>query len=109
MIRNAQERICISSLYLGTGKMEEFIVEELLKALKRKPNLKLTILLDANRALRIENNNQTHHMLNRLIKFVNFKLTKRLIPTVDISSSPFSKIQSLKPTKIYYLKLSKRY
>jgi hypothetical protein len=66
MIRNSQERICISSLYFGTGKMEEFIVEELLKALKRKPNLKLTILLDANRALRVEDNKQTHNMLNKL-------------------------------------------
>jgi CDP-diacylglycerol--glycerol-3-phosphate 3-phosphatidyltransferase len=71
MIRFANERIAISSLYLGTGKMEEFIVEELIKALKRKPNIKLTILLDYNRAMRIENNQQTANMLNKILKFVN--------------------------------------
>jgi CDP-diacylglycerol--glycerol-3-phosphate 3-phosphatidyltransferase len=74
MIRSAQDRICISSLYLGTGKMEEFIVEELLRAMKRKPNIKLTMLLDYNRAMRIEDNKQTHIMLSKISKLVIFNI-----------------------------------
>jgi len=36
---------------LGIGKMEELIVEELIKALKKNPNLKITILLDRGRGI----------------------------------------------------------
>ncbi len=49
LIRSANERITISSLYLGIGKMEELVIEELLRALKKNPNLKITILLDRGR------------------------------------------------------------
>jgi CDP-diacylglycerol--glycerol-3-phosphate 3-phosphatidyltransferase len=45
-IQNAKQRIILSSLYLGTGKNEEKIIENLNIALQRNPNLKLTILLD---------------------------------------------------------------
>ena len=34
LIKSAKERICISSLYLGTGKMEEFIVDNALTLAK---------------------------------------------------------------------------
>jgi CDP-diacylglycerol--glycerol-3-phosphate 3-phosphatidyltransferase len=47
--------------------MEEFIVEELYKALKRSPDLKVTILLDHGRGLRIENGKNSLEMLRRLI------------------------------------------
>ncbi len=50
--------------------MEEFIIEELIKALQRKPNLKLNILLDKNRAMRIENGKQSHMMLNKILNLV---------------------------------------
>ena len=49
LIRSAQFRITISSLYIGTGQMEEFIVEELFKAIKENPELKVTIVLDRGR------------------------------------------------------------
>jgi hypothetical protein len=39
----------MSSLYLGTGKMEEFIVDELYKAVKKNNRLHVTILLDKSR------------------------------------------------------------
>ena len=66
MIKSAKERICISSLYLGTGKMEEFIVEELLKALRRYPDLKVTILLDFGRGMRLENGKNSLDMLKKI-------------------------------------------
>ena len=55
LIRNTQERITICSLYLGNGKMEELLVEELLKALRKNKNLKITILLDRGRGKNLKN------------------------------------------------------
>lgn len=67
LIKQAKERICISSLYLGTGKIEQFLVDELLKALQRKPNLKVTILLDHQRGLRLEKGENSLTMLSKII------------------------------------------
>jgi hypothetical protein len=47
--------------------MEEFIVEELLKALRCYPDLKVTILLDHNRGLRDELGKSSLTMLSKLI------------------------------------------
>jgi hypothetical protein len=51
--------------------MEEFLVEELLKALRRKPDLKITILLDYGRGCRQEGRSSLQ-MLERLITKVKF-------------------------------------
>jgi hypothetical protein len=47
--------------------MEEYIVEELLQALKRNPDLKVTILLDYGRGTRMENGKDSLMMLDRLL------------------------------------------
>lgn len=58
--------------------MEELIVEELIKALRKNPKLKMTILLDRGRGillnffkknlgLRYERNKNSHSMLKRII------------------------------------------
>jgi hypothetical protein len=47
--------------------MEEFIVEELLKALRRNPDLKITILLDYGRGTRVEKGKTSLDMLRKLI------------------------------------------
>jgi hypothetical protein len=47
--------------------MEEFIVEELLKALRRNPDLKITILLDYGRGTRVENGKNSLDMLRKLL------------------------------------------
>jgi len=52
---------------LGTGKMEEFLVEELLKALRRNPDLKITILLDYGRGTRLEYGKNSLTMLKKLL------------------------------------------
>ncbi len=46
--------------------MEEFLCEELLKALKRKPELKITIVLDYGRGLRDGIGKTSLKMLERL-------------------------------------------
>jgi len=62
----------MSSLYLGIGKMEEYIVEELLQALKRNPDLKVTILLDYSRGTRLEKGKDSLMMVERLLLEVIF-------------------------------------
>ena len=57
--------------------MEELVVEELLKALKKNPKLKITILLDRGRGmklflffilgLRYEKNMNSHSLLKRIM------------------------------------------
>jgi hypothetical protein len=70
--------------------MEEFIIEELLRALRRQPNLKITILVDSSRcnlyftylfiynliiiARRLESGRTSQQMLARLKKEVKIKL-----------------------------------
>ena len=54
-------------MYLGTGKMEEFLVEELLKALRKNPDLKITIVLDYGRGTRLENGKNSLSLLKKLI------------------------------------------
>src|SRR3989338_4395295 len=43
-IKQAKERVVLSSLYLGTGEQEIKIVNELEKALEREKNLEVVIL-----------------------------------------------------------------
>ena len=47
--------------------MEEFLVEELLKALRKNPDLKITIVLDYGRGTRLENGKNSLSLLKKLI------------------------------------------
>ncbi|XP_074648127.1 CDP-diacylglycerol--glycerol-3-phosphate 3-phosphatidyltransferase, mitochondrial-like [Tubulanus polymorphus] len=52
--QNAKKRICLASLYLGTGKLEKEMVECLREAVNKSsdPDFKLTVLLDYTRGSR---------------------------------------------------------
>ncbi|CAH8657678.1 unnamed protein product [Schistosoma rodhaini] len=50
-IENANKRIILSTLYIGTGPLENELVTALTKAVRER-NVKLTILMDATRGLR---------------------------------------------------------
>ncbi|XP_018652079.1 LOW QUALITY PROTEIN: CDP-diacylglycerol--glycerol-3-phosphate 3-phosphatidyltransferase [Schistosoma mansoni] len=50
-IENANKRIILSTLYIGTGSLENELVTALTKAVRER-NVKLTILMDATRGLR---------------------------------------------------------
>ena len=65
-IENANERIVLSSLYLGTGLLEKNLVQVLQKRLQEKPNLKVKILLDCTRGSRGKINSR--QMLLPLLK-----------------------------------------
>ena len=51
----AQDRIYISSLYFGTDQHENELIEAIRTALKRNARLRLVVLLDHLRGLRIDN------------------------------------------------------
>lgn len=52
-IRESRFRINLSSLYIGTGPMEQFMLEEILKASNRNKYLKVNIILDRFRGQRV--------------------------------------------------------
>lgn len=56
---SAKERIVLASLYLGTGPLENNIIQVLRKSLKRQPNLRVSLLLDFTRGTRGEVNSKT--------------------------------------------------
>jgi len=52
--------------------MEEFLAEELFKAVKENPELKVTIVLDRSRAMRDDRQGMnSHSLLSKLIKDVS--------------------------------------
>eukprot|EP01133_Synstelium_polycarpum_P000453 gene453-541_t len=51
-IKKATKRITFASLYLGTGKMEKALVDEMIRSCEKSPELKIHILLDGLRGSR---------------------------------------------------------
>ncbi|VDM08590.1 unnamed protein product [Wuchereria bancrofti] len=66
LIREAKERIVISTLYFGNGSYEKALVNELEKALAMNPNLKMNILVDYLRGTRGTTENNSVLLLKRL-------------------------------------------
>ena len=64
-IRSSYKRICISSLYLGEGPLEDFLTNELFKKLEVNQNLTLRMLFDFHRG-------------NRAKRYSTFNLVKPL-------------------------------
>jgi CDP-diacylglycerol--glycerol-3-phosphate 3-phosphatidyltransferase len=60
-IASSQDEIILSALYFGTGEIERKVVEALIDALNdpKRPNLKVTIILDHSRAQRGDKNSVT--------------------------------------------------
>ncbi|KAL4111614.1 hypothetical protein PRIC1_003292 [Phytophthora ramorum] len=51
-IQNAETRVSISSLYLGTGQLEQALVRALVQRLREKPQLQVQLVLDYSRGQR---------------------------------------------------------
>ncbi|XP_024217364.1 CDP-diacylglycerol--glycerol-3-phosphate 3-phosphatidyltransferase, mitochondrial isoform X2 [Halyomorpha halys] len=64
--KKAQKRIMLASLYLGTGPLEKELVHAIESQMDQIKNLKVNILLDANRGSRGKENSRT--MLMPLVK-----------------------------------------
>ena len=54
-ITGSYNRICLSSLYIGTGIFEEHLVRQLEKNLERNPNLRFRMIIDEARGTRNTN------------------------------------------------------
>ncbi|CAG9539882.1 unnamed protein product [Cercopithifilaria johnstoni] len=67
LIREAKERIVISTLYLGDGSYEKALVDELEKAFDMNPNIKMSILVDYLRGTRGGAESSLILLLRRLI------------------------------------------
>lgn len=50
----AQRRVCLSALYIGTSKLDEFMVRQLDKKLERNHDLHVRIVIDNMRGTRVE-------------------------------------------------------
>lgn len=51
-IQHAERRVSISSLYLGTGQLEEALVDALASRLRERPELQVQVVLDYSRGQR---------------------------------------------------------
>lgn len=59
LFSNAKKRICLSSLYLGTGNLEQQLVDSIEESLKNNSQLDVKIILDHSRGLRGDKNSKT--------------------------------------------------
>uniref|UniRef100_A0AAF5PUM6 CDP-diacylglycerol--glycerol-3-phosphate 3-phosphatidyltransferase n=1 Tax=Wuchereria bancrofti TaxID=6293 RepID=A0AAF5PUM6_WUCBA len=91
LIREAKERIVISTLYFGNGSYEKALVNELEKALAMNPNLKMNILVDYLRGTRGTAENNSVLLLKRygcivsmLIHPFLYRNFKRLTPRASV-------------------------
>ncbi|KAK2866477.1 hypothetical protein Q7C36_002533 [Tachysurus vachellii] len=86
-IKTARSRVVIASLYLGTGPLEQDLVECMEQALKRSqeeasPDLKVSVLLDYTRGSRGKNNSRT--MLLPLLQRFPEQMRVSLYHTPDL-------------------------
>ncbi|VIO98050.1 Phospholipase D. Active site motif family protein [Brugia malayi] len=86
LIREAKERIIISTLYFGNGSYEKALVDELEKALAINPSLKMNILVDCLRGTRGTTENNSVVLLKRygcIVPFL-YRNFKRLTPRASV-------------------------
>ena len=56
LIRGAKRQISLATLYLGTGSYEQGLVDELERAMRREPKLRVTLIADYSRGQRATSN-----------------------------------------------------
>eukprot|EP00055_Hartaetosiga_balthica_P007589 m.26327 g.26327 ORF g.26327 m.26327 type:complete len:487 (+) comp5847_c0_seq1:2-1462(+) len=103
-IKTAKHQIVMSSLYLGTGPGEKELVTELTRRVGNSSNLKVDILLDANRGTR--GSPDSVAMLHDAVQFENCKAwfyqTPDMTPILKrVLKPPFNETVGLQHTKIF--------
>lgn len=68
----------MSALYLGTGKLEKYLLEKLSNKLDTSPNLKLNIILDYMRGTRVNKDGVSSLSLLRSVKEHHFMKNVRI-------------------------------
>lgn len=78
LIKGAKEKICLSSLYFGNGRLEQGILEGcLLPALAGKPALRATLISDFNRGCRSESKEPSFEPAGLSSKNLSFSPQRR--------------------------------
>ena len=87
MIAAARSNVTMSALYLGCGSLENGLIDEIEKALSdvKRPNLKVTLILDHSRALRGEINSAT--LCSKIIKFYPTRFSLLLYQVPQLRNS----------------------
>ena len=72
LANDAERRISMSALYIGTGKLEKYLVNKLDKKMMSDPKLKLTVLLDYMRGTRVNRSGESSQSILKPLKQNNF-------------------------------------
>ena len=59
LLNDAERRVSMSALYLGTGNLEKYLVEKLTKRTQQNPDLRVTFLLDYMRGTRLSSKGES--------------------------------------------------
>ncbi len=70
-VRQANRRIVLSSLYLGTGNLEKYLVQQIDNKIKRSRNIRVTTLMDYNRSMRTDRSGKSGADLLKALKTDN--------------------------------------
>ena len=91
---DAERRICMSSLYLGTGNLEKYLVEKLSKCTQQNPDIRLTMLLDFMRGTRLSKNGESSLTMLKPLRQASFKKKVRVgffhMPDTGLMKGRFS-------------------
>ena len=66
LTKQAQLRVAMSALYLGTGKLEQYLIERLDNKLQTNQTIKMNLLMDYMRGTRVSGGESTLGMLKML-------------------------------------------
>ncbi|KAN0035835.1 hypothetical protein ACTA71_005126 [Dictyostelium dimigraforme] len=85
-VKRSKKRITMASLYLGTGKQEIELVEEMKLAMERNKELKIHILLDGLRGTRIGVDKESSAtILDELLNLYSDRVTISMYHTPDLN------------------------
>jgi len=70
-IRSSHERIVLSSLYVGTGNLEKFLVSSLDSKIKRSKKIRINMLFDLQRGTRLNSDGESSRTLLTPLKMDN--------------------------------------
>ena len=68
LAKDAEKRISMSALYLGTGNLEKYLVERISKKVDANPDLSITLLLDYMRGTRLSRAGDSSYTLLKPIR-----------------------------------------
>ena len=91
---DAERRISMSALYLGTGNLEKYLVEKLTKCTRQNEDLRVTLLLDYMRGTRLSKGGESSLTVLKALKMEAWRKKVRVgffhMPDTGILRGRFS-------------------